>query len=169
VKLIIIISSGLHHIASYNSCCFLTYLLRSLEIWWNKETWICTKNTLMKSVFSQSSSLTASGTLTALPPTVTVAWATSGNCVEEWFPQIITLCTSWDETPTRVPIYHSNSKRLNKTLLCITDNNTSSIIADSHSSAPPLPSPGFRILLISHNSWDFLFPLFLRLISSIYR
>jgi len=64
--------------------------------------------TLMKSVFSQLSSFTASGTGTSLPSTVTVAWPTSGNWVEEWFPQMMTLRTSWDETPTRVPIWHGN-------------------------------------------------------------
>ena len=65
----------------------------------------------MKSVLSQLSSLTASGTLTNLPPTETTAWATSGNCVEEWFPQMITLHTSCDDTPTRVPIYNGQNKQ----------------------------------------------------------
>jgi len=64
-------------------------------------------STLIKSVLSQLSSLTASNTFCFWPLTVTVAWATSGNCVEEWFPQMIMFFTSWDETPTRDATYSS--------------------------------------------------------------
>jgi len=88
---------------TYKCCHSFTYLLGN---WDKKEI-----KTLMKSVFSQLSSLTASGAGTDLPLTDTVACPTSGNWVDEWFPQMIMLCTSWDDTPTRAPIYAADSQK----------------------------------------------------------
>lgn len=56
--------------------------------------------TLIKSPFSQASSLTAAYTCWQSVPRHTIACDTSGNCVEEWLPHMITFLTALGFTPS---------------------------------------------------------------------
>ena len=62
-------------------------------------------HTETKSFLSQLSSFTASKTGVSFPSILTVAERTSGNCVDEWLPQIVTFLTASGETFRREAIW----------------------------------------------------------------
>ena len=60
------------------------------------------KVTSINSFFTQWSSFSASVTESFPDCTAAVAWRTSGNCVDEWLPQMMTFCTSRGLIPKRL-------------------------------------------------------------------